>query len=260
MSSRAALASPIPVNTSYDRPSSADRRKNMPSAVVPPRTSSQQVPPSAGGASSSRKQPSQSREQSSSSSQRYGAAEANGQASVSQQAYQDDAARSRRSGYPSGQEQSQKASSSGHRDPARAAVPTTAMPIRTQQTSSSSAQGPSREASEILNSVLVSQPEVDIDRERERAALAQPHATAALDDSTPPAIATGEQHGDESRRGGRSRHDYSKREKHTKFGEYILGNTIGEGEFGKVKLGWKQEGGVQVRWCPHLQRSNFWDS
>jgi hypothetical protein len=25
-----------------------------------------------------------------------------------------------------------------------------------------------------------------------------------------------------------------------------LGNTIGEGEFGKVKLGWKQEGGVQV--------------
>lgn len=95
--------------------------------------------------------------------------------------------------------------------------------------------------------MLVSQPEVDIDRERERAALSQPQATAALDDATPPAIATAEQHGDESRRGGRSRHDYSKREKHTKFGEYILGNTIGEGEFGKVKLGWKQEGGVQVR-------------
>jgi protein-serine/threonine kinase len=26
-----------------------------------------------------------------------------------------------------------------------------------------------------------------------------------------------------------------------------LGNTLGEGEFGKVKMGWKQEGGVQVR-------------
>lgn len=52
---------------------------------------------------------------------------------------------------------------------------------------------------------------------------------------------------EETRRGGRSRHDHSKREKQTKFGEFILGNTIGEGEFGKVKLGWKQEGGVQVR-------------
>lgn len=120
------------------------------------------------------------------------------------------------------------------------------MPTRTQQTMSAP-QGPSREASEILNSMLVSPPEVDIDRQRERDALSQPHQTAALDDSAPPAIATGEQHGEESRRGGRSRHDFNKREKHTKFGEYILGNTIGEGEFGKVKLGWKQEGGVQVR-------------
>lgn len=32
----------------------------------------------------------------------------------------------------------------------------------------------------------------------------------------------------------------------TKFGNYILGQTIGEGEFGKVKMGWKKEGGVQV--------------
>ncbi|KAK5187165.1 hypothetical protein LTR16_009576, partial [Cryomyces antarcticus] len=32
----------------------------------------------------------------------------------------------------------------------------------------------------------------------------------------------------------------------TKFGEYILGQTLGEGEFGKVKMGWKKEGGVQV--------------
>lgn len=136
------------------------------------------------------------------------------------------------------------------------------MPIRTQQSSSSTPQGPSREASEILNSVLVSQPEVDIDRERERAALAQPHAPATLDDAAQSAI-TNEQHGEETRRGTRSRHDYSKREKHTKFGEYILGNTIGEGEFGKVKLGWKQEGGVQVRrtffflWSLHFHALPF---
>lgn len=52
---------------------------------------------------------------------------------------------------------------------------------------------------------------------------------------------------DDERRGGRSRHDYTNRGKSTsKFGDFILGNTIGEGEFGKVKLGWKQDSGVQV--------------
>lgn len=97
--------------------------------------------------------------------------------------------------------------------------------------------------------MLVSHPEVDIERSRAREALAQPHPTENPDDDTvaPPVVASAEQHGEETRRGGRSRHDFSKREKHTKFGEYILGNTIGEGEFGKVKLGWKQEGGIQVR-------------
>ncbi|KAH8152484.1 uncharacterized protein LAJ45_03324 [Morchella importuna] len=34
--------------------------------------------------------------------------------------------------------------------------------------------------------------------------------------------------------------------KETRFGEYILGQTLGEGEFGKVKLGWRRDGGVQV--------------
>lgn len=97
--------------------------------------------------------------------------------------------------------------------------------------------------------MLVSQPEVDIERSRAREALAQPHPTEIPDDDAAPqaVAASAEQHGEETRRGGRSRHDFSKREKHTKFGEYILGNTIGEGEFGKVKLGWKQEGGIQVR-------------
>lgn len=96
--------------------------------------------------------------------------------------------------------------------------------------------------------MVVSQPEEDIGRERERAALTQPqHQSGSLDEAAAMVNAPSEQHhGEESRRGGRSRHDFSKREKHTKFGEYILGNTIGEGEFGKVKLGWKQEGGVQV--------------
>lgn len=52
---------------------------------------------------------------------------------------------------------------------------------------------------------------------------------------------------EEQRRGGRSRHDHSRSHKGTsKFGDFILGNTIGEGEFGKVKLGWKQDSSVQV--------------
>ena len=110
--------------------------------------------------------------------------------------------------------------------------------------------GLSREASEVLNRVVISKPEVDIEREHERMLEAQPtspnsHHTPAgdLNISSPDAV-------EESTRGPRSRHDHAsssgKREKNSKFGDYYLGNTLGEGEFGKVKMGWKQEGGVQV--------------
>ncbi|KAB8304213.1 hypothetical protein EYC80_003631 [Monilinia laxa] len=94
----------------------------------------------------------------------------------------------------------------------------------------------SHEASEVLNRVMVSDPQVDVDRERERMAEAVPSSAAA-----PPVL-------EEAPRQQRSRHDHSnsgKREKNTKFGEYYLGNTLGEGEFGKVKMGWKSEG-IQV--------------
>lgn len=120
------------------------------------------------------------------------------------------------------------------------------MPIRTSTAASS--KQPSREASEVLNRVIVSQPEVDLEREQARLDEAQPHSrNDELDDAAPPPVATSRDAQEENgRRGGRSRHDHSKREKGSKFGEYYLGNTIGEGEFGKVKLGWKQDGGVQV--------------
>jgi protein-serine/threonine kinase len=63
------------------------------------------------------------------------------------------------------------------------------------------------------------------------------------DDAAPPPIAS-----NDGQRGGRSRHDHSRNNRGTsKFGDFILGNTIGEGEFGKVKLGWKQDSNVQVR-------------
>ncbi|KAK2073918.1 hypothetical protein P8C59_008158 [Phyllachora maydis] len=88
----------------------------------------------------------------------------------------------------------------------------------------------------------ISQPEVDLERKQER--QAQAHQQYNVDDeAAPPAIVASAEH---AQRGSRSRHDHSKREKHTKFGEYILGNTIGEGEFGKVKLGWKSDSDVQV--------------
>jgi protein-serine/threonine kinase len=94
----------------------------------------------------------------------------------------------------------------------------------------------SREAGEVLNRMVVSKPEVDLVREQERMAEAVP-VSAGVEI----------QRAEEGTR--RSRQDHSasgKREKNTKFGEYYLGNTLGEGEFGKVKMGWKQVGGVQV--------------
>ncbi|RKF59292.1 putative serine threonine protein kinase [Erysiphe neolycopersici] len=105
--------------------------------------------------------------------------------------------------------------------------------------------GPSREASEVLNRIIISHPEEDIERERERMAEAIPVSKGT------PVSATANDNGvNSSTRGTRSRHDYTasttKREKNIKFGEYFLGGTLGEGEFGKVKMGWKKEGGVQV--------------
>ena len=94
--------------------------------------------------------------------------------------------------------------------------------------------------------MVISQPEVDVAREQERLAEAIPHPPNRIDDAAPPPpVAMNSAHED-ARRGARSRHDHSKRDKSQKFGDYFLGRTIGEGEFGKVKLGWKQQGGVQV--------------
>ncbi|KAK6612666.1 Fatty acyl-CoA synthetase and RNA processing-associated kinase 1 [Botrytis cinerea] len=109
---------------------------------------------------------------------------------------------------------------------------------RSHPAGTTSPAGLSHEASEVLNRVVVSDPKVDMERERERMAEAVPSAVAA-----PPVV-------EEAPRQQRSRHDHSansgKREKNSKFGEYYLGNTLGEGEFGKVKMGWKQAGGTQV--------------
>ncbi|KAH6633992.1 hypothetical protein B0J18DRAFT_4555 [Chaetomium sp. MPI-SDFR-AT-0129] len=255
MSSRTAVASPVspfPTASGTDSPDlHTERRRNMPTAV-PPRTSSsrrtqQQQPPQQQSQSQPQTQPQmqqyqQHPDRSNDPSRRTHAdsgRDANGRIDSSS----DPNSRSRRSN----QAPQDPYGVNGARDPR--GNPSAAAPARSPPSNSHSANGPSREASEILNSVLISQPEVDIERERERLALAQPHQPVELRDgdgaASPPVVAMADPT-EETRRGGRSRHDHSKREKQTKFGEFILGNTIGEGEFGKVKLGWKQEGGVQV--------------
>ena len=111
-----------------------------------------------------------------------------------------------------------------------------------------SAQRPdvSRENSEFIDRLVVTDPEIDIARERERMAEAVPSGDTTRHDEFP----------DDGRHvSSRTRQDFSHgtgggssavARKETKFGEYILGQTLGEGEFGKVKLGWKKDGSVQV--------------
>lgn len=108
----------------------------------------------------------------------------------------------------------------------------------------------SKEDSAVLNRMVVTDPEVDIERERERQAEALPGAGG--NDITPITGLglVGSEGVDDGGRGGtKSRHDYSNttsRRRETSFGQYVLGQTLGEGEFGKVKLGWKKDGSVQV--------------
>ncbi|RMD42254.1 hypothetical protein DV735_g2872, partial [Chaetothyriales sp. CBS 134920] len=99
-----------------------------------------------------------------------------------------------------------------------------------------------RENSEVINRVVVSDPRVDAERVKERVAEAQPVPLNDLDAPEPahqPPVA-----------GTARRQDYSKssssKRRDVQFGDYILGQTLGEGEFGKVKLGWKRDGSTQV--------------
>ncbi len=98
---------------------------------------------------------------------------------------------------------------------------------------------PPKEGSPIINRVVVTDPQIDIEREQERQAEAVPDLGRVA----------GENVEDAGRGTGQRRQDYSAsaaRRKDTRFGEYVLGQTLGEGEFGKVKLGWKKDGSVQV--------------
>src|SRR5271163_210567 len=103
-----------------------------------------------------------------------------------------------------------------------------------------------RENSEVINRLVVSDPEVDAERIQERVAEAQP---APIGSDVTPAPRLGSEGVDDGGRGAQRRQEFPKtssRRKDVQFGEYMLGQTLGEGEFGKVKLGWKKDGSTQV--------------
>ncbi|CAK3950620.1 Serine threonine- kinase KIN4 [Lecanosticta acicola] len=101
-----------------------------------------------------------------------------------------------------------------------------------------------RENSAIINRIVVDEPEADLAREKARMAEATPNAGP----SDVIAMASGE--AADVPPVARSRHEHLKHQagsrRESKFGDYILGNTIGSGEFGKVKMGWKKDSPVQV--------------
>ncbi|KAL9597545.1 MAG: hypothetical protein Q9179_004232 [Wetmoreana sp. 5 TL-2023] len=94
----------------------------------------------------------------------------------------------------------------------------------------------------IINRMVVTDPAVDIMREQERLAEAIPgleiSGSSGVNDATPEAA--------QRRRDYSSSATTSSSKKETNFAGYILGKTLGEGEFGKVKLGWRRDGSVQV--------------
>ncbi|KIW55206.1 hypothetical protein PV05_07508 [Exophiala xenobiotica] len=148
------------------------------------------------------------------------------------------AARSRRKG-PSSPEGPQRAASTRERNQHTAPPPSRSE--ATMQSSNSPAPLV-REYSEVIKRVVVSDPQEDEERAQERVAEAQP-APIGTDAPTVP------DDGDDllPAPGPARRQDYSKsRRKEIQFGDYVLGQTLGEGEFGKVKLGWKKDGSSQV--------------
>lgn len=119
-------------------------------------------------------------------------------------------------------------------------------PASTSQHSSSRPADISRGNSEVISRVVIDDPKIDIQREQARAAESIPDSTPQRIVSMPPPSSASVT-SDASK--PMKRQDFSAsahKRKDGRLGEYILGQTLGEGEFGKVKLGWKKDGSAQV--------------
>ncbi|KAF9731127.1 Fatty acyl-CoA synthetase and RNA processing-associated kinase 1 [Paraphaeosphaeria minitans] len=105
-----------------------------------------------------------------------------------------------------------------------------------------------REESTVINRLVVADPQEDIAREQARQAEAIPASSGAgITPITGLGLVGSEGVDDGGRGAGRSRQDHSTSSaKRSRFGNYILGQTLGEGEFGKVKMGWKKDSSVEV--------------
>jgi len=107
-----------------------------------------------------------------------------------------------------------------------------------------------REESAVINRIVVSDTQEDIARAQARQGDGA-HVTSGADLTPITGLSlVGSEGVDDGGRGagGKSRQDHSKSEnaKRSKFGNYILGQTLGEGEFGKVKMGWKRDSPIEV--------------
>lgn len=98
------------------------------------------------------------------------------------------------------------------------------------------------EESTILERLVISDPVEDESRVQARVAESRPQHPG----STTPASATISSVDGTDSGNRQPTKPQSGRRKDVKFGEYILGQTLGEGEFGKVKMGWKRDGSAQV--------------